>query len=340
MKAFVKATSAPRKAPQDSETTDILAKVKNYLDKEKRMAPYSVENITRTVEILLNRYKVNGRYPSPTKELAYRIENDLVAAGRSPDTIRIYLYALDYWFEAVNDGKKLNGTRGTKKPKIKGHRINKLSIEERDKLLSAAENRRLENINGVMTEVSDVRNVAIIAMMVYAGLRRHEVVNLNIEAVDLQKRRIFILDNEDWDVEFSGVKNGKEAEIVMPLQVKAALEEYLPMRLQCETKSRALFLSGNTTEGNRFTLDGLGDLVRKIGRRADIWRVDPRTNERYKLVISPHLLRHTAASMMVASGVRPEKVQKQLRHSTLDMTMKYVHLDNSDVQEELDKCFV
>jgi integrase len=315
---------------------DILDKVKNYLAREKRMADYSVENITRTVEIILNKYKKSGKYPVPSKELAYRIEDDLEQKGRAPNTIRIYLYAHDYLYEAMNDGKKLNGAKGAKKPKVKGHRIDKLTLEERDKLLAAAENRRL---NDRGEEVTDVRNVAIIAMFVFAGLRRHEAVNLNLDAVDMQRRRILILNNTDSDVEFSGVKNGKEEEIVMPLQVKAALEEYLPLRMQINTKSRALFLSGHTAEGSRFSMDGIGDLVRKIGRRADIWRTD-RDGKRYKLVISPHLLRHTAASTMIASGVKVTDVQKQLRHSTLDMTMRYVHIDNADVQNSLDACFV
>jgi integrase len=43
---------------------------------------------------------------------------------------------------------------------------------------------------------------------------------------------------------------------------------------------------------------------------------------------------------MIASGVKVTDVQKQLRHSTLDMTMRYVHIDNADVQNSLDACFV
>jgi integrase len=42
-----------------------------------------------------------------------------------------------------------------------------------------------------------------------------------------------------------------------------------------------------------------------------------------------HDLRHTAATRMVESGVNIDKVSKILGHSTLQMTMRYSHPDNS-----------
>ena len=46
---------------------------------------------------------------------------------------------------------------------------------------------------------------------------------------------------------------------------------------------------------------------------------------------TPHDLRHRRPTTWIAEGKNVHKVQKALGHSTLDMTMRYTHLDDSDL---------
>jgi integrase len=48
--------------------------------------------------------------------------------------------------------------------------------------------------------------------------------------------------------------------------------------------------------------------------------------------ISPHFLRHTAASLYISTGANINVVQRQLRHATASMTLdRYGHLYHDDL---------
>jgi site-specific recombinase XerD len=53
--------------------------------------------------------------------------------------------------------------------------------------------------------------------------------------------------------------------------------------------------------------------------------------------ITFHDLRHTAASMMVMSGMALRTVQQQLGHSTIAITERYAHLAPSFVNDEVER---
>lgn len=48
--------------------------------------------------------------------------------------------------------------------------------------------------------------------------------------------------------------------------------------------------------------------------------------------ISPHKLRHTAATLMLQQGVDVRTVQEVLGHERLDTTQIYTHVSNADLQ--------
>ncbi len=297
-------------------TSEAEARVRSYLSKEKRLAEYSVDNTTRCISQLMRQYGTT----EASKDLAYKIEDDLKAKGRKPNTVRLYLYALSLWYEALNDGKKLD----IKMPK-------KTEPGKRDKRLLPHE------VYMLLQTSKNSRDKALIGILAYAGLRRKEVANLDVEDISLKDGIICIRDNKEPDVQYGGVKNGKEAEVVIPKQLspilKAYLDEFLPQRPQT---TRALF----TSEKNmRLTLDSIGNIVSDTGKKAGIKRKDPVTGKDLALPVYPHLLRHTAASTMANSGIPLQFVQGQLRHSDIRMTLAYVHHSNEDVKKAMDKYF-
>ncbi len=51
--------------------------------------------------------------------------------------------------------------------------------------------------------------------------------------------------------------------------------------------------------------------------------------------LPPHILRHTAATRLLANGCDLHTVQRILRHRNVATTTRYLHLLNSDVQEKM-----
>ena len=50
-----------------------------------------------------------------------------------------------------------------------------------------------------------------------------------------------------------------------------------------------------------------------------------------------HGLRHTSASYLLMRGASLKSVQKQLGHTTLEMTERYAHLSNQFQREEVNR---
>lgn len=51
--------------------------------------------------------------------------------------------------------------------------------------------------------------------------------------------------------------------------------------------------------------------------------------------LHPHLLRHTAATRMLANGADLHTVQRMLRHSDIRTTLRYLHLVPEQLQEKM-----
>ncbi len=51
--------------------------------------------------------------------------------------------------------------------------------------------------------------------------------------------------------------------------------------------------------------------------------------------LHPHLLRHTAATRMLANGADVHTVQRMLRHADIRTTLRYLHLVPEQLQEKM-----
>lgn len=147
-----------------------------------------------------------------------------------------------------------------------------------------------------------IRDRAVLELFYSTGMRRTELVRLDIEDLDLQRGVALIRKG----------KGGKSR--VVPLGQKALhwLDQYLnrtrPL-LEVSASERALFLTGY---GGRFNPNALGNIVTRIIREADI------THEG-----SCHLFRHACATHMLENGADVRVIQQLLGHSRLDTTQIY-----------------
>ena len=154
---------------------------------------------------------------------------------------------------------------------------------------------------------NEVRDYAILMIFLNCGIRRSELVGLNI--TDVYEDRIRVVG-----------KGNKERFVYFGTPCRKAIDAYLVERNKLVlTDNRALFGSRN---GNRISVTAVHRLVEKALLQAGL---DPTQ-------FSAHKLRHTAATMMLSGGVDVKTVQEVLGHENLNTTQIYTHIENTELK--------
>lgn len=151
------------------------------------------------------------------------------------------------------------------------------------------------------------RDYAILMLFLNCGIRRSELVGLNI--TDVYEDRIRVIG-----------KGNKERFVYFGSACGKAINQYLEIRKNLIlTDNRALF---GSQKGNRITVTAVHRLVKKALLQAGI------DSTQY----SAHKLRHTAATMMLSGGVDVKTVQEVLGHENLNTTQIYTHIENTELK--------
>lgn len=168
----------------------------------------------------------------------------------------------------------------------------------------------LEQAAALLQAVSgpnQVRDYAILMIFLNCGIRRSELVGLNLSDVFDDRLRVV-------------GKGNKERFVYFGAACKKAIDAYLVERNKTVlTDNRALFGSRN---GNRVSVSAVHRLVEKALLQAGL---DPAQ-------YSAHKLRHTAATMMLSGGVDIKTVQEVLGHENLNTTQIYTHIENTELK--------
>ena len=166
-------------------------------------------------------------------------------------------------------------------------------------VLSAEDINKLLNSQNEFTIIG-LRNLLAISLMLDAGLRVSEVVNLNVEDISKELGVIKVLGK------------GKKERLV-PL-TDSIIKYYDKYVFLASLYSGALFLDSDT--GLRMTSSGISQMLRRIKK------------EQHFNKLHPHYLRHTFATLFLVNGGDPVHLQLILGHTTLYMTEQYLHLAN------------
>lgn len=292
---------------QPSDITNTLEKAREYMLYERRLSPYN----TRQSMLLLKKIIQTYRTLTPSKELGYRIENDLVAKGRKPRTIRNHLTVLELWAASQQIKDECGNPLKFKMPRIEGHRIDSLKADEIRALLD----------HGALT----LRDNAILHLAVFCCLRPKEIINADVDDADLVERKFYVRSKYDADIKSPGTKSHREREIPMSKECAKAVKAYVEDgRPNIPTK--ALFFSNH---GNRLAIRTLQDIVSDAARRAGI-----------KRRVYPYLLRHSGCTMMVQNNINLVFCSQIMGHRSLDQTIAYSHPTWNAMREAIDKNLV
>lgn len=154
---------------------------------------------------------------------------------------------------------------------------------------------------------NEKRDYAILMIFLSCGIRRSELVGLNI--TDVYEDRLRVVG-----------KGNKERFVYFGSACRKAIDAYLPERhKKVLSDNRALF---GSRDNNRISVSAVHRLVKKYllaaGLDADNF--------------SAHKLRHTAATMMLSGGVDVKTVQEVLGHENLNTTQIYTHIESTELK--------
>ncbi len=287
----------------------------DYLSVEKNCSKLTIRDYRHYLEIFENWYS-----PSPSSKkiesltlgdvrkyrvfLARKVDEKGMTLKRV--TQNYYVIALRSFlrFLIKNDIKTLEPSK-IELPKTESRSLKFLDREQIDRLVMMADTSREEGS----------RDRAILELLFSTGLRVSELVSLNREKVNLERR------------EFGVIGKGGRARVVF-ISDRAAtwVQDYLDKR---KDTYKPLFIrySGRLIEENngekmRLTARSVERLVKKYVKLA-----------RLPVDATVHTLRHSFATDLLTNGADLRSVQEMLGHKNIATTQIYTHVTNKQLRD-------
>lgn len=250
-------------------------------------------------------------HPTLTKHITkldiMRFLSECRVNGAGDEARNRKLSSLRSFFKALIEMEHLEGNPATLIAKSKQEK-NRIPVYLEENELEAL----LQKIDGKYY----IRNVAIVLLMAYAGLRVGEVHRMNIQDF-----------RQDGSIHILG-KGRKWRVIPLPNAIQAILNQALAERKDSKQgKEQPFFVS-------------------QFGRRLSIRMIQTVADKTIKQLkeempgladkrISSHKLRHSFATMQIRSGTDIRTLQELLGHASIETTQIYTHIDNKQLKNAM-----
>jgi integrase len=171
------------------------------------------------------------------------------------------------------------------------------------------------------------RNPEVVRFLAYTGLRWGEMAALRVQDFDMLRRRVNVSRSvtESGGLQWSTPKSWERRSVPFPAALAGEL---------------ALLMTGKARDDLVFT-DLRGGVLRNSNWRARVFRpavARCRDTDDTFPTITPHDLRHTAASLAVSARANVKAVQRMLGHAKASMTLDtYADLFDEDLDEVADR---
>jgi site-specific recombinase XerD len=158
------------------------------------------------------------------------------------------------------------------------------------------------------------RDLAIIEMLYSTGCRVSELISLNKKDIDYTNAKVKVYG-----------KGKKERWCFLNAKSQLALKKYIFSRTD---NNEALFVS-NKLPNNRLGKGSIEKQIKHLGKMANI-----------REKVTPHTLRRSTATHLLAHGASLEEVQAILGHERSETTLLYAKLDISNLQLTHKRCVI
>ena len=157
-----------------------------------------------------------------------------------------------------------------------------------------------------------VRDRAVLELLYSSGLRVSELAGATLADLSIGEAIIRVRG-----------KGNKERIVPVGSKALSALGEYLDIREELKPVSDRIFLN---SRGRGITTRSLARIIKKYGLVSGISKN-----------VSPHVLRHSFATHLLAGGADLRAIQEMLGHASLSTTQRYTHLSVERIMEVYDK---
>lgn len=162
-----------------------------------------------------------------------------------------------------------------------------------------------EELERMRDSCSEIRDLAMVDFLTSTGVRVGELVGINRNDVDLDRRECVVLG-----------KGNKQRVVYFDARTKVHLSVYLSSR---DDDCPALFVTLRRPS-KRLKIHGVETRLRKLGVSVGIERTHP------------HKFRRTMATRAIDKGMPIEQVQRLLGHQRIDTTLMYAMVDQNNVK--------
>jgi len=288
----------------------------NHLAVEKGSSPNTVaayrSDLAQLVEYATSVHS-DGRGLSNWAQVDKRFLSDYVVSlyerGYSATTLARKIASVKSFFNFLMEEGEVtrDPTETLSSPRVGRSLPKALSVEEVHRLLG--EPLRVHTPAGM-------RDTAMLELLYASGLRVSELVNLDVRDINIAERYVRCLG-----------KGSKERVVPLHRQavdtVRTYIQEARPKLLGPKKRNEtALFVNHR---GERLTRQGFWLILKGHARQAEITST-----------ITPHTLRHSFATHLLAGGASLRNVQELLGHASISTTQVYTHLTSDHIREEYD----
>ncbi|KKU49491.1 hypothetical protein A2875_00990 [Candidatus Gottesmanbacteria bacterium RIFCSPHIGHO2_01_FULL_46_14] len=278
-----------------------------YLEIERNVSQLTIRNYKHYLERFLG--FLGGQSPSPSEITVEKIREYRLFLSRyvDPKGISLKRITQNYHLIALRSFLKFLIKRGIRV-------VAPETIE-----LGKAESRSIkflerEQVERLLNQPETARDKAILETLFSTGLRVSELVKLNRDQINLDRR------------EFGVIGKGRRARVVFLSETAVEwIKKYMEKR---DDTYKPLFIrySGkNPTENDesrRLSARSVQRLVEKYVKKA-----------RLPIKITPHGLRHSFATDLLSGGADLRAIQELLGHKNVSTTQIYTHITNPQLKE-------
>ena len=233
---------------------------------------------------------------------------------------KVAYWTLSYHFSALaafydwllyDDKIKENPVLAVRKRYLKRYKNGEGMQQEGRMLIS------VEQMSQLVRSIVSVRDRALVLTLAKTGVRRNELINMDVEDVDWEK----------MSIKLKPTAKRSNRLVFFDEETKRVLKEWMNMRrLYVRSDSKALFISQG---GGRLNKNHVYDIVILQATLVGLHNPD---SERLEDHFTPHCCRHWFTTHLRRAGMQREHIQELRGDSRPDAIDIYYHIDPEDLR--------
>lgn len=304
-----------------------------YLDVEKGYSKHTIKTYTLILQNFLtfltsHKIKLKKTRKDAISRYILMLRTEKMNSSK---TIRLKIDALRSFFSYLTRETRLFSRNPLPqkdfKYKVEQKEITSICAEQIEELLGAVEKQKTEVLDDLGTTTGKtvlwqkrlfaaVRDSVILKLLLSTGLRISEALNIQYGDIDFENKTIQVLG-----------KGKKYRQVFFDLEeVEPGFLEYVHKRKTLETDHEYIFVSIKSFA--KLSVRGFQTLLKNYVTKAGL-----------SPSITPHVLRHSFASICIEKGANIKAVSQILGHASCKITIDtYTHLSSSHIREVMQRC--